>query len=186
MKELWSKLRKLKNNITREKNDKKLTVKNYTNIKYKDVSIFHEENILMSFCLTATFEKLSDLRTAFDKEDCFLNRYYKGMLTKLKNEINRIKDKYKIEDYHKTKVKVQIIEEVAQIIDSFYAEEMLAGNSVLFLGDYWELYKTFAEIATYFAVIKKSEYQIKSISLREGLMKLYNNFIPLKKMWIKK
>lgn len=62
---------------------------------------------------------------------------------------------------------------------------MLAGNSVLFLGDYWELYKTFAEIATYFAVIKKSEYQIKSISLREGLMKLYNNFIPLKKMWIK-
>lgn len=56
LKELWSKLRKLKNNITREKNDKKLTVKNYTNIKYKDVSIFHEENILMSFCLTATLK----------------------------------------------------------------------------------------------------------------------------------
>lgn len=113
-------------------------------------------------------------RELWDKENMFLNRYYKAILTRTIKASDKIIDKFK------NQINYRVEKDVVKILDEVFAE-----CEHKEIGDNLELLRTMFLVIMMFGTVNSHKRTMIGVVLKSMITDVVNAFEDFKTMWLK-
>ena len=139
------------------------------------IRVTHKDGDMQGITLIYLVNKYLKInRELWDKENMFLNRYYKAILTRTIKASDKIVDKFKNQiNYHVEKDVIKILDEV------FVACEHKE------TGDNLELLRTMFLVIMMFGTINSHKKNMIGVVLKSMITDVFNAFEDFKIMWLR-
>lgn len=141
----------------------------------RKIRVVHKDGDMQGITLIYLVNKYLKInRELWDKENMFLNRYYKAILTRTIKASDKIVDKFKNQiNYHVEKDVIKILDEV------FVACEHKE------TGDNLELLRTMFLVIMMLGTINSHKRNMIGVVLKSMITDVVNTFDDFKTMWLK-
>ena len=139
------------------------------------IRVTHKDGDMQGITLIYLINKYLKInRELWDKENMFLNRYYKAILTRTIKASDKIVDKFKNQiNYHVEKDVIKILDEVFTVCE--HKET----------GDNLELLRTMFLVIMMFGTINSHKKNMIGVVLKSMITDVFNAFEDFKAMWLK-